>query len=243
MEKLFCTDLDSTIICSQEPEDFGVCVAMKDGRKSSFMNNDSYIKFVEIVKKIKVLPITTRCERSYNNIHLKIFFNYALVDNGAILVCDNKKEKEDWLEESRIIVKDDKENFEKIRKIIEKYGYKEKWGSEFVLDYVNKDITSKAKEKLLEEIKPYTSNLLVNIGETSFVCTFDKLSKGNNIKRFAQKYNYELYISSGDNKEDESMFKVTTISIGKKNALYNYETKDKLTFCDKVINKVYEIIN
>lgn len=242
MRKLFCTDLDNTIICNQEPEHFGICVAEKNGKKSSFMNNDTYNKFLAIVNKIKTLPVTTRCEKSYKNIYLSKFFKYALVDNGAILVCDDINEKEEWINESRNIVKEDKENFEKIRKIIEKYGYKEKWGSEFVLDYTNENITFEEKENLKKEISQYINNLLINIGDTSFVCTFTKLSKGENIKRFAEKYNYELYIASGDNKEDESMFNLVPISLGKKNALYNFETNNKLEFCDIIIDKIYKII-
>lgn len=242
MEKLYCTDMDSTIICNQQPTEFGVCVAVKGGRNTSFMYNEAYDKFVEITKKIKTLPITTRCEKSYNNIYLKKLFNYALVDNGAILVCDNLKEREDWILESREIVKEDAENFEKIRKIIESYGYKEKWGSEFVLDYVNKDVTDEDILNIQKEIDGLTDNLLINIKNTSFVCTYKKLSKGSNIKRFATKYSYELYISSGDNLEDESMFEVTKYSVGKSKASKNIEAKDKLSFCHEVIKAVEQYI-
>ena len=242
MRRIFCTDLDSTIICSQVPSEFGICVAVKNGKNASFMRNESYDKFLRIINKIKTIPITTRCEKSYENIYLKKYFDYALVDNGAILVCQDPLVKEEWFNESMEISKPDRNNFDKIRKIIENYGYYEKWGSEFVLDYVNKDATPELQEKIRKEIEPFSSNFLINIGKTSFLCTFNSLSKGENIKRFAKKFGYELYISAGDNKEDESMFKVTSISIGKKNATFNFDIKDKLDYCDKVIDKVCEII-
>lgn len=242
MKKVFFTDLDSTIICSQEPEKFGICVAMKNGRKSSFMYNDTYNKFIKITEKIDVIPITTRCEKSYNNIYLKKFFKYALVDNGAILISEDKSLCNEWIKESRKIIKDDVVNFEAIRNIIEKYGYKEKWGSEFVLDYVNTNINENIVEKIKEEIKNLSDNLLINIGKTSIVVTYNKLSKGENIYRLAKKLNLNLWLSAGDNKEDESMFKKTELSIGKNNATFNFPISDKLTFCSTVIDKAYTLI-
>lgn len=239
--RLYCTDLDNTIICGQEPEYFGTCVAIKNNKKASFMTMESYDKFIEIISNIMTLPITTRCEKSYNNIYLKKFFKYALVDNGAILISENAKECEDWIKESRQIISPYKKEFEEIRKLIEFYGYKEKWGSEFVLDYVNKEITEEKKNELQKKLESY-GNFLINIGKTSFVCTYNKLSKGENIKRFAQKYGYEIYITTGDNKEDESMFCESVHSFGKNNAKINLKSTDKLDFCNKVINEVYELL-
>lgn len=243
MKQLYCTDLDSTIICSQVPTQLGVCVAVKNNKNASYMTNESYDTFIKIINSIDTLPITTRCEKSYNNIYLKKFFKYALVDNGAILVCEDENIKEQWIKESYQIVKDDQKDFEKVRTIIEKFGYTEKWGSDFVLDYVNKDITPELIENLKQEIAPFSENLLVNINKTSAVITFEKLSKGASIERFAKQFNYELFLTSGDNKEDESMFNKSIISIGKKNATYCKECNDKLEFCSFVISTAYSILS
>lgn len=242
MERLYCTDLDNTIICGQQPNAYGICVAVKNGKNASFMNNESYDKFISIVKKIKTLPVTTRCEKSYNNIYLKRLFDYALVENGAVLVTDKQDEYDAWLEESRSIVSKEKSEFETVRGIIESFGYKEKWGSEFVLDYTNKDITDSDRDALKIVMEEYKENFLINIGKTSIVCTYKKLSKGVGIKRFAKKYSYDLFLSTGDNLEDESMFKETKNSIGKNNAEYVFTADTKLEYCDKVIDKVIELI-
>jgi hydroxymethylpyrimidine pyrophosphatase-like HAD family hydrolase len=226
----------------------GICVATKNNKNTSFMNNNSYDKFVEITKKIDVLPVTTRCKKSYLNIYLKKYFQRALVDNGATLVSENKNEEEEWLEESRNIVLEHnaKQNFDKAREIIELYGYKEKWGSEFVLDYVYKSNIpiENIKEKIEEELKPLSDTILINVGNTSILCTYKCLSKGNNIKRYANHFNFNIYLTSGDNKEDESMFENSQISIGKEKATYVYEdnSKSKLKFCDWVIQTVYDLI-
>lgn len=242
MKRLYCTDLDSTIICNQAPTQLGICVATKNNKNASYMTNESYDTFIKIINSIDTLPITTRCEKSYNNIYLKKFFKYALVDNGAILVYDDKKIRDNWVAESYKLIKNDQKDFEEIRSIIEKFGYTEKWGSDFVLDYVNKNINSETIEKLKQEITPLSDNLLININKTSILVTFEKLSKGANIERFAKQFNYELFLTSGDNKEDESMFNKSTISLGKKNATYCKECNDKLEFCDFIINTAYTII-
>lgn len=241
MENVYFTDFDSTIICSGVTGKDLICVATKHGKNASFMRESSKKLFENVTKRILTVPITTRCETSYNNIFLKTLFKHALVDNGAGLVTENASEREEWLLESYDISSSTRAQFDECRKIIESYGYKEKWGSEFVLDYVCKEVTDEAREQLKAELKNFTG-LLINIGKTSAVATFKCLSKGVAIKRYCDKFGTFPYLSSGDNKEDESMFEVTKFSIGKKNATYVLDTKDKLEFCDFVIKKAAELI-
>lgn len=239
----FFTDLDGTIICNQAPESFGCCVAVKNGKNTSFMNNDTYDRFVEVVRNVNVVAITTRCLKSYNNIYLKKFFKYAMVENGGLLVSDDEEESEKWLVESRKIVSEDKENFERIRSLIESYGYKEKWAGEeeFVLDYTVKEISEEDKAILKNELDKY-ENFLINMGKSSVIVTYKKLSKGAAVERFVKTFGVYPFITAGDNKEDESMFSHSDISIGKKNATHVLDTKDKLEFCDFVVNTVYDYV-
>lgn len=244
MEKAYFTDMDSTIICSgvQDQSNDLICVAVKNGAQASFMRKNSLEEFKEITRRIFTVPITTRCEASYKNIFLKELFEFALVDNGAILLKGNTQEKDlQWLEESFQITEPWRDNFNQVRLIIESYGYKEKWGSDFVLDYTHNNISNDEKERLKAELMKF-DGLLVNVGNSSCIVTFKCLSKGETVKRFSKKYNYMPYISSGDNDEDQSMFTETQISVGKKNATYNLDTKNKLEFCDFVIHTLYELI-
>ncbi|MDO4283393.1 MAG: hypothetical protein Q4D02_07115 [Clostridia bacterium] len=240
MEKAYFTDLDSTIICSGVTGDDLVCVATKHGKNASFMRKSSKSILEQITEKIITVPITTRCEMSYNNIFLKRLFRHALVDNGAVLVIEDQVERDIWLNESYDISSSVRDQFDSCRKILETYGYTEKWGSNFVLDYVCKGVTESSRENLRIELEKF-SGLLINIGKTSAVATFKCLSKGVAINRYAKQFGVIPYLSSGDNKEDESMFGVTQISIGKKNATYCLDTKDKLEFCDFVIRKAAEL--
>lgn len=245
---LFCTDLDNTIICAVEPAHYGVCVAEKGGKKASYMTNDSYDKFIKICDKAEVLFVTTRCRKSYENVYLKKYAKRALVDNGAVLVSSKQSEVEEWLNESRSIVREDIEAFNIVRSILESYGYVEKWGSEFVLDYVHKDVTSINKSQLKDELSKYNDMFLINIGSTSCVITYRKLSKGINIKRYADKFKYTIYLTAGDNKEDISMFGYSDLSIGKEGTgatcyLSMDKINDKLDFCNFVVNTAYELIS
>jgi hydroxymethylpyrimidine pyrophosphatase-like HAD family hydrolase len=248
LKRLYCTDLDNTIICSEKPSVYGICVAIKNGKNTSFMTNQSYDKFIDIIGRIDTVPVTTRCEKSYNNIYLKKYFKRALVDNGAVLISNNTYESLDWLMETRQIVNvnDVDKRFMQVRHLIESYGYIEKWGSEFVLDYVyaGESDLEKVKQELKEGLEQYSDLLLINFGKTSLLCTYKCLSKGVNIKRFADKFGYNIYLTSGDNKEDETMFSYSEISIGRANATFSINTSghSKLDFCNWVINTVDDIV-
>ena len=245
---LFCTDLDNTLICGIEPAHYGVCVAEKDGKKASYMTNDSYDKFVRLCDKIQVLFITTRCRKSYENIYLKKYVKKALVDNGAVLVSFKHEEEEEWLAESRRLIETDVDNFNQARAVHESYGYTEKWGSEFVLDYLNKDAGSLDFNALKKDLSVFEDCLLLNIGHTSCVVTYKKLSKGINIKRYADKFKYSIYLTAGDGKEDVSMFEYSELSIGKEGSgatcfIQSSKLNNRLDFCNFVVGTAYELID
>lgn len=242
-KNLFCTDLDNTLFCQVKPDNFGICVAMKNGVHASYMTSESYDKFVALTKMLHILPVTTRCRKSYENVYLKKYFNRALVDNGAVLVSKNAKEEIDWLNESYKLIEKYEPAFKELRNILESYGYEEKWGSNFVLDYVHKGLTEEKKREISKILETYNKDFLINMGNSSMLCTYKKLSKGENIKRYAKCYEYNLFMSAGDNLEDVSMYEQTDISIGKKAATYILDTNDKLEFCNFVINTVYDLLS
>ena len=110
--KLWATDMDGTLICNQPVNKYGICVAVKGGKNSSFMKNETYDKLMKLIncEDINILPITSRCRTSYLNIYFNKFFDRALVENGAILVSNNKQEEIEWITESREIIKEVKKN-------------------------------------------------------------------------------------------------------------------------------------
>lgn len=239
--RAYFTDLDSTIICSNVTCKDLVCVAIKNGKYTSFMRRESKDKFDRVVQSIKTIPVTTRCKTSYNNILIKDLFSHALVDNGAVLVSKNIIECEEWLDGSYKLLSSVEYEFKMCREILKAYGYIEKWGSDFVLDYFCNNLDEKIRIELKKELGIF-SGFLINIRNSSIIITPKCISKGIAINRYVKRFGVFPYLSSGDSVEDESMFKITQYSIGKKNATYNFDTSDKLEFCDFVITKSLEII-
>lgn len=197
---------------------------------------------MEILNSIKVIPVTSRCEQSYKNIYLKSFFSDALVDNGAILVTDDTILYNLWIKKSREIVNEDSETLHKIKSILKEYGLQDKWGSEFTADFFRKDISKNEILEISTLLKKYEDNFLINIGKDYVLVSYKKLSKGENIKRYANLFNKNILLTAGDNLEDISMFKYSKYSIGKDNSTFIIKSENKLDFCDKVLNKSYEII-
>lgn len=238
MENLYCTDLDGTIICNKTA-DGCVVVAKKHNVPSSFMYPQSLAALDEILTRIDVLPVTTRCLKSYQNVCIKDKFRFALVDNGARLVCGNNELEKEWEEESRRIASASKENFDKARVLIEGCGCKEKWGSEFVLDYVTDRCM--AGSELARNLIQMT-DLSVNIKADGIIVTNRSLSKGECIKRFAEKFQYCLFLSSGDSAEDESMYGVTKHSIGSEGAEFEIHEKYGLSYCYMVLMQALSLV-
>lgn len=239
---LFATDIDNTLICKKKPDSMGICVAVKNGENASYMSNESYDKLVKMLSMMEILPVTTRCRKSYENIYLKKFAKRALVDNGAVLVSENKEEEEEWLSWSRSVVKEHKKRFRQAGIILKSYGYREKWGSEFTLDYVNNTACS-LQQKVLEDFKDILLISEPGGSHRAVLCSYKELSKGICIQRFAEKFGYDLFLSAGDSSEDESMFSKTLYSIGKKGSGAVYEFADDKSrkhdsrlFCDYVID-------
>lgn len=235
----FFTDLDDTIISNVKNN---ICVAVKDGNNTSFMSKETYNKFIKLKEKCLVVPVTTRCLESYKNVTLMHGIGNALVDNGAVLVNKDYEIDEEWLKESYELSKSSRENFNKCREILEKYGWKEKWGSDFVLDYVKDSSSEEERNKLEIELVRNGLGLKINVRKRSVVVVFTNLSKGNALDRYIERFKSEPLLSAGDSAEDETMFGSTLLSIGKIGSSAVYTTENDY-IVDFVINKATEIID
>lgn len=245
-DKAFFTDIDNTLICKQLPnvEDYGVCVGTYHDTHCFYMKNKNYDRFVELTKKISIIPITTRSLASYNNLYIKKYFEYAFVENGAILVCNDLEESKSWIKESRKIIENDKPIFEKLNDIILRNGCHGKWETEFTIDILFPD--EMTKQNIVKEIyelpKSDLDKFLIHVFPRGLICTYQKLSKGEAIKRFISAKKVHALLSAGDNTQDVSMFSHTTYSIGKSEAIFNLQTDDKFEFLDFVMDKACEIV-
>lgn len=98
--KLFCSDLDNTLIYSYKRE-MGVpkrCVEIYEGREISFMSEYSAELLQELRRLLCFVPVTTRTEEQYRRILLGTP-EYALVCNGGVLLVNGEPD-EAWYRES-----------------------------------------------------------------------------------------------------------------------------------------------
>lgn len=98
--KLFCSDLDNTLIYSYKRE-MGVpkrCIEVYEGREISFMSEYSAEMLQELRRLMRFVPVTTRTEEQYRRILLGTP-EYALVCNGGVLLVDGEPD-EAWYRES-----------------------------------------------------------------------------------------------------------------------------------------------
>lgn len=103
---LFCSDLDNTLIYSYK-HDIGTakrCAEIYQGRKISFLTEQTYELLKEVQKYVLLVPATTRSVEQYQRIDLGIgTLKYALVCNGGVLLVDGKEDLE-WYRQSLELV-------------------------------------------------------------------------------------------------------------------------------------------
>ena len=253
--KIFATDLDSTIIVNKPPRNLEnyVCVS-ETPRGKSYISKDNLQKFIKISTLTKIIPITTRGVVSYNTIDFGIPFEYALVDNGAILLHNNEIDKE-WLEESRKLFEKGKNSFNIGYNYLEQNGFKTKTNSEFTIDFNVRDMTLEERDKHYEKLEKLIGEQfdVFKIGNNpnglkGIYATYKEFNKGDSLKRFIKKLGtIEKLIVAGDSGSDWSMMKQSEYSIGLSDspAHYTFE-KEKFTnytydYIDFVIDTVFKL--
>lgn len=93
--KMFCTDLDNTLIYSYKREigEEKRCVEIYKDKEISFITEKSIQLLTKIAKKAMVVPVTTRTVEQYQRIELGIGVpKYALTCNGGVLLKDGEKD-------------------------------------------------------------------------------------------------------------------------------------------------------
>lgn len=93
--KIFCTDLDNTLIYSYKREigEKKRCVEIYKGKEASFITEKSFRLLKGISEKIAVVPVTTRTVEQYQRINLGIGVpEYALTCNGGVLLKDGERD-------------------------------------------------------------------------------------------------------------------------------------------------------
>lgn len=205
--KIFCTDLDNTIIYSYK-RDIGeqkLNVEIYQGREISFITNTTYNLLQEVKKDYLIIPTTTRTLEQYNRIDLGIGqFEYALTCNGGVLLVNGQMDRE-WYEESLKLIMESTQELDKAISLLEKEPRRT-----FELRFIEKlFVFTKCDEpeKVVEELKAQLDTNLVDVfnnGVKVYVVPI-KLSKGMAIKRLRERMKPEVIIAAGDSEFDVSM--------------------------------------
>ena len=124
---VFASDLDRTVIYSRsflnDAEDMKIrCIEFLNGKEISYMTEKAITFLKELVKKEKIIPVTTRSIKQFRRIELFQNCKYVVTSNGGTILCYGQVVKE-W--ESRIndIVERNYSQMQKIIEIIKKQGF------------------------------------------------------------------------------------------------------------------------
>ncbi len=205
--KVFCTDLDNTIIYSYK-HDIGEqkrSVEVYQGREISFITERTYDLLSEVKKEMVVIPTSTRTKEQYDRIDLGVGeFPYALVCNGGLLIQNGKSDKK-WYEGSLELVSPSLPQIKAALQLLEKEKNR-KFELRFIEDLF---IFTKCSnpEHVVHDLKQKLDCTEVNVfnnGEKVYVVPV-RLSKGMALKRLRNYLDIEYIIAAGDSEFDISM--------------------------------------
>jgi len=213
-------DLDNTIIFSHRRQ-IGekIPVEYYNDKEQSYMPVDAY-RLLQESDTDSIIPLTSRTLAQYDRIHFfedERILHYALLDNGGILLI-NGKEDIRWTAETMELIGADLTRMKILEEQFSKFGeIKLQDGIVYFLKLA--DIGDMPRvSKLAKE----NNLMLFNHMNKVYICS-QKLSKGNAIKRFIERYGADYVISAGDTWVDVSMMEYSDYGV------YANELKDVFT--------------
>ena len=212
-------DLDNTIIFSYR-HDIGEKVAVEyyQGRQQSYMPVDAF-EILQTKDNDVLIPLTSRTLAQYERVRLFAdgrIPQYALLDNGGILLINGKTDKEWTAETERMLGKD----IEIMKSCQESFGRFGKIKLQDGLVYLLK-LHDVSDMPYIEEIVYEKGLMIFRHMDKVYICS-QKLTKGNAIKRFVEKYHSDYVISAGDSWVDVSMMEVSDAGV------YSADLQDEL---------------
>ena len=233
--KIFCTDLDNTIIYSYK-HDIGtekINVEIYQEREISFASKKT-ISLLETIKdEFVLIPTSTRTEQQYKRINLGIGeIKYALVCNGGVLLVNGIRDDE-WYKDSLRIIKDSKSEIDRAMVILENDSRRT-----FELRLID-DLFIFTKcdtpEDVVEDLKKNLDTNQVSVfnnGIKVYVVPIN-LSKGMAVRRLRQRFNPAYIVAAGDSEFDVSMVEEADYGLVPSGFVDEYNVKDHVIEIDK----------
>lgn len=214
---LFLTDLDNTLIFSYKKlSEKDLCVEKKDGKDLSYMTHRSAELFGEIVKRIRLIPVTTRSAEQYG----RIFFpkgyvpEYAVIDNGANLLINGKADKQ-WRDKILPLIDESLPELKECEKYLKSCG-----GVYFDIRFVDESFlftkchdSERVMNEMLSAVSPERTRLFTN-GDKLYAIP-EGISKKNALEMLKKRLNGEAVIAAGDSLFDEDLLAAADIAIVK----------------------------
>ena len=245
---VFAADLDNTLIHSYLHEKEGdICIEYKKDFKQGFMTKYAYDNMPEIINRYIFVPVTSRSIEQYLRIgYIKDLAKYAITSNGGRLLI-NKKEDEEWNNETNAIVNKYHEEYMKLESV-----YKDdvdlriaKMIDESYYFLLVKDDVDPS-QKLLDCQK--ITNLDAVLSRRKIYILPKEIDKGKSVLKVKEMLGADLLIVAGDNSFDLAMLNVADIAIvpnekmkSRVNAPKILVNDTDLRFCDFVVKTLLDI--
>lgn len=212
-KSIFFTDLDNTLLYSaKHKRSSDICVEWIKGKEQGYMPCSVYSNLPEIMKRIEVIPVTTRSVEQYRRIQWPtVKPRYAVTTNGAILLY-NDKEDENWKKQSLDLIADYEQElyrlYEELKDDIRFIRCRIVDGS-YLFTYCASDIDPKP---IVEFYSKITDLNVCFVGKKIYFLP-PCFNKGKAVERLVERFAPETLIGAGDGDMDISMLRLCNLSI------------------------------
>ncbi len=212
-KSIFFTDLDNTLLYSaKHKKTSDICVEWIKGKEQGYMPSSVYSILPEIMKRIELIPVTTRSVEQYERIQWPaIKPRYAVTTNGAILL-DNDKEDDIWKKQSIVLLADYKQELYRLYEDLKsdtRFIRCRIVDESYLFIYCASDIDPKPIVDL------YSKESKLNVCYVGRKIYFlpPCFSKGKAVERLVERLAPEFLIGAGDGDMDIPMLKLCHLSI------------------------------
>ncbi len=240
---LMACDLDNTLIHSYKKKKEGdVCIELIKGKEQGFINDDIREKIRQLNEKVIFVPITTRSIEQYLRIQWEKIAQpkYAVTTNGAVLLKNGKKDL-DWLEESRTILENYKDELSRILKLLKQeddYIRCRTVDGMYVFAYCKEGIEA---EKKVVSYKEKTILNVISSGKKIYFLPRE-FNKGYALQHLKDRINPDYVIAAGDSEIDIPMLEIADLALCKNEICNKFYHKNKRIFYDEsnLVNMIME---
>jgi len=226
---LFACDLDNTLIHSYRHKiENDICVEIFSEREQSFITSYTRELLKKLPDNIMLLPVTTRSVEQYMRINWDNSPEYALAVNGTILLKNNipfmREDIGKYIQEiENLKNKINPEDFLKVKFVDDMY----------LFAYCDEASDVKSLAEKYSEM----TNLDTQYSGRKIYFFPPPADKGEAVKKFALKYDFDFIISAGDSTIDFPMLEIANIAIVPDSETAGFLKNPNLKICPE--NKVF----